>query len=221
MTGPPLVGPRRPHDALAALAGGQVIAVPGDGGYLLAALFDHHDAVARLRRLGPNPTESGSLPVLVGHREQAMALASTWTKETAILTDRMWPGPLTVIVPAALHREVDSAVVLISLPATRALRSLCRASEPLVVCALRRPDGTPIVDPAEVEIRCAAADVALIIDGGVCRGPGPTVVDCTVSPPAVRHVGALPESYVEAALMMGNRRRRFFSRRTRPDSPTR
>lgn len=221
MTGPPLVGRRRPHDALAALAGGQVIAVPGDGGYLLAARHDHHDAVSRLRRLGPNPTESGPLPVLVGHREQAMALASVWTKETATLTDRMWPGPLTVIVPAALHREGDPGVNLISMPATRALRALCRASAPLAVCALRRTDGTPIVDPAEVEIRCVGTDVALIIDGGVCRSAGPTVVDCTVSPPTVHHVGALPESYVDAALMMGNRRRRFFSRRTRPDSPTR
>ena len=63
-----------------------------------------------------------------------------------------------------------------------------------LVCALRRPDGAPIVDPAEVGARFTSTDVALIVDGGICRGLGPTVVDCTASPPVVRHVGALPET---------------------------
>ena len=59
--------------------------------------------------------------------------------------------------------------------------------------------------------------IALVVDGGICRGPGPTVVDCTVSPPVVRRVGALPESYVDAAMMMGHRRRKWFGRRPNPD----
>lgn len=221
MTGPRLIGPRRPDEALAALADGEVIAVPGDGGYLLAARHDPNDTVARLRALRPNTTEPDPLHVVVGRREQAVALASVWTKEMAILTDRMWPGPLTVIVPARLNAGDGDPVVHLTMPATRALRVLCRESEPLTVCALRRPDGVPIVDPAEVEVRLTASDVALIVDGGVCRGLGPTVVDCTASPPVVSHVGALPESYVDAALMMGNRRRRLFARRSNPDSPAR
>jgi L-threonylcarbamoyladenylate synthase len=212
-----LVGPRRPDEALAALADGQVIGVPGDGGYLLAARHDLPGAVARLRALGPNSTEPGPLQVVVGGREQAVALASAWTKETAILTDRMWPGPLTVIVPALPDAGDGDPVVHITMPATRALRALCRESEPLTVGALWRPDGVPIVGPAEVAVRFTASDIPLIVDGGIRRGLGPTVVDCTASPPVVTHVGALPESYVDAALMMGNRRRRLFARRSDPD----
>jgi tRNA A37 threonylcarbamoyladenosine synthetase subunit TsaC/SUA5/YrdC len=214
VTGPRLIGARRLDEALAALAAGEAIAVPGDGGYLLATRHELYDPAARLGALGPVTAEPDPGAVAVGRREQAVALASVWTKETAILTDRMWPGPLIVMVPA---RAADGRpVVHITMPATRALRALCRESEPLTVCALRRPDGVPIVDPAEVEVRLIASDVALIVDGGVCRGLGPTVVDCTSSPPVVRHVGALPESYVDAALMMGNRRRRLFGRRSNP-----
>jgi L-threonylcarbamoyladenylate synthase len=218
VSGPRLIGPRKSDEALAALADGQVIAVPGDGGYLLAARRGSDGSAAPLRARGHDATETGPLHVVVGRRDQAVALASVWTDETAHLTDRMWPGPLIVMVPARPGSGDGDPVVSLAMPATRALRGLCRDGEPLTVCALRRPDGALVVDPAEVALRFSAAEVALIVDGGICRGPGPTVVDCTVSPPAVRHVGALPESYVDAALMMGNRRRKWFARRSRPGS---
>jgi len=220
VTGPRVVGIRRPDEALAALADGQVIAVPGDGGYQLAARHDRPDACAQLRALASGRADD-PLQVVVGRRAQAVALASVWTEEAGLLTDRMWPGPLTVIVPFR-HEAGDrpgggDPVVHITMPAPRALRALCRDGEPLVVRALRRPDGSPIIDPAEVAARFTSPGIALIVNGGVCPGAGPTVVDCTASPPAVCRVGALPESYVDAALMMGNRRRKWFRRRSGPD----
>jgi L-threonylcarbamoyladenylate synthase len=217
VTGPRLVGPRPPDEALAALADGRVIAVAGDGGYLLAARHGLGGAAALLGARGSTAIMSGPFDVVVGRRDQAIALASVWAKETGILTDRMWPGPLTVMVPARPGAGDGDAVVRITMPGARALRVLCRAGEPLLACALRWPDGTPVVDPAEVGARFTSADVALIVDGGICRGAGPTVVDCTASPPTVRHVGALPEHYVDAALMMGHRRRKWFGRRPGPD----
>lgn len=219
MTAPRLVSPRQLDEALAALADGQVIAVAGDGGYLLAARPAHADAVARLCGRGPDPAEPAPVQMVVGRRDQAVALASVWSKEAGLLTDRMWPGPLTVMVPAPPGGRDAERVVSITMPATRALRALCRDGEPLAVCALRRADGAPVVDPAEVGARVTSSDVALTVDGGVHRGLGPTVVDCTVSPPVVRHVGALPESYVDAALMMAGRRRKWFRRRSDPDLP--
>jgi L-threonylcarbamoyladenylate synthase len=222
VTAPELVGPRRLDEARAALAAGQVIAVAGDGGYLLAARHAHAGALARLCARGADPAEPAPLQMAVGRRDQAVALASVWTKEAGLLTDRMWPGPLTVIVPARPESREADPVVSITMPATRAtraLRALCRDGEPLAVCALRRADGSPVVDPAEVGVRVTSSDIALTVDGGVCRGLGPTVVDCTVSPPVVRHVGALPESYVDAALMMASRRRKWFARRSDPDVP--
>jgi len=193
-----------------------VIAVPGDGGYLLAACPGLDGAAALQRALGPNPTGPGPFDVVVGRRDQAMALASVWSKETGMLTDRMWPGPLTVMVPARTGAGDGDPVVRITMPRSRHLRVLCSNSGPLLAGALRRRDGAPMMDPAEVGARFTAADVVLIVDGGICRGLGPTVVDCTDSSPTVRHVGALPEHFVEAALMMGHRRRKWFGRRSDP-----
>jgi tRNA A37 threonylcarbamoyladenosine synthetase subunit TsaC/SUA5/YrdC len=112
--------------------------------------------------------------------------------------------------------DEEEPVLALSMPSSHALRALCRAAGPLFVVALQRADGSPVTAADEVAALFTADDIGCVLDTGPCRGAGPTVVDCTVSPPVVRHVGALPESYVEAALMMSNRRRRWLSKRNAP-----
>ena len=216
MTGPRLVVARQLPEVADALAEGRAIAVPGDGGYQVAVCHNHRDAVAMLRERCTDTAEAG-LQIAVGRRSQAAELTPHWSRETSQLTDRMWPGPLTVIVPARAEECLPSqprvGVVHLTMPAWRPLRVLCRQNGPLVVMALRRADGEPLVTAEEVHAHFADEDVALVVDGGMRRGPGSTVVDCTLSPPKVLRVGALPESYVEAALLMGARRRGWFTRR--------
>jgi L-threonylcarbamoyladenylate synthase len=214
-----VVGDRNRAESLAALTDGQVIALAVDGGYHLAALPDSRDAIAVARAHRSTSLHETSFQFMVGFLGQAMGLASAWSKETRILTDRMWPGPLTIIVRSGVvtSRGTAEEVVRITMPASRAPRALSRACGPLVIVALGHPDGRPLVTPHEVTAQFTGNDIALVIDGGTCRGPGPTVVDCTASPPVVCHVGAIPESYVDAALIMGNRRTRW-RRRSGPDA---
>jgi L-threonylcarbamoyladenylate synthase len=207
MSGPRLVGPQQREEVGAAVAAGQVIAVPGDGGYQLAVSCTDLIALVRLSAFRTGVDLDAIRHLVVGSREQAAALALEWNDEARLLTDRMWPGQLAVVVPG------DEGPVCVTMPATRPVRLLCRHVGPLAVTPLRRGDGEPIVSADDVLARCRDDEVALILDGGTCRGPGPTVVDCTVSPPAVRRVGALPESFVDATFMMGRRRRGWFGRR--------
>jgi L-threonylcarbamoyladenylate synthase len=213
MSGPRRVTARQLREVTDALGAGCVIAVPGDGGYQLAVLHTHRDAVARLFEHTP----AVHVEFVVGRRAQAAELTPQWSKQMAHLTDRMWPGPLAVIVPARLDEYVTSQQgepVVVSMPAWRPLRTLCRQSGPLAVVALRRADGGPLVTAEEVYTHLAEEDIAFVVDGGWRGGPRSTVVDCTLSPPQVRSVGALPESYVEAALLLGARTRRWFTRRS-------
>jgi L-threonylcarbamoyladenylate synthase len=229
MTGPEVVGVQGLRRVAAALEADRVVAVPGDGGYQLVARHDHPAAGLAMAALRARPG-AASLPepleMLVGRRSQAVALAAVWSKETAMVTDRMWPGPLTVIVPAGLGAATagaEQAVVHLNMPAWRPLRVLCRQCGPLAVAAWRGAGGEPLFTAAEVVVSLldgangaeAGVGVALVLDGGGRRGPEPTVVDCTVSPPTVLRVAALPDSYVEAALLMGARKRSWFARRSR------
>jgi L-threonylcarbamoyladenylate synthase len=223
VSGPKVVTARRFGEVAAALARGQAVALPCVGGYQLAVHHTHATALTGLRGRTAPAAADGPLHMLVGRRAQAMELASQWTKETKLITDRMWPGPLTIIVPAAAAvdepRRTNGAepVVHLTMPAWRPLRALCRRSGPLALAPLRGADGEPLLLSAEdLGASLGDSDVAFVVDGGARGGPGPTVVDCTVSPPTVRRVGALPESYVEAALLMGLRRRSRFARRSGP-----
>jgi len=211
-----MVGGRHWRSVVSVLGSGRIIAVPGDGAYQLAASPPHRNALAVL---SARTTPSRNYPpaIMVGRRTQALELAPEWSRETSILTDRMWPGPLTIIVAAGedilAWPGTKEPIISLSMPTSRRLRAVCRASGPLAVMMLRDADGHLVTDPDDVEALFSDDDVACVLNDGPCRGPAPTVVDCTESPPLVRHVGALPESYVDAALMMGNRRRKWFSKR--------
>lgn len=237
MSSPRIVGPGQLGEVEDALAQARAVALPGDGGYQVAVRHDHPGAFAMLRTHGA-PASDGGRQIVVGHRTQAAALTTAWSKQTAHLTDRMWPGPLTVILAARLDESAPAGsgdpVVQLTMPAWRPLRTLVRRTGPLAVTYLQGTDGGPVVSAEDVRARLIAADapaadapadatageVVFIVDGGPRRGPTSTVVDCTSSPPRVLHAGALPESYVEAALLMGGRRRGLFTRRTVDDRKT-
>jgi L-threonylcarbamoyladenylate synthase len=212
-----VVPPRHLVEVLQALSEGRAIAVPGDGGYHLAVVQADAEALELLRSRGGSAGNE-QVQIVVGQRTQAAALTTPWDKQTSHLTDRMWPGPLTVILPARVDGSGPAAsgepVVHLTMPAWRPLRTLVRRSGPLAVVPLWSADGEPLVSAEEVRAQLIdAGEVVFVLDGGLRRGPASTVVDCTLSPPKVQRVGALPESYVEAALLMGARRRTWFARR--------
>jgi tRNA A37 threonylcarbamoyladenosine synthetase subunit TsaC/SUA5/YrdC len=139
--------------------------------------------------------------VAIGRIAQAGDVTSDWSEVIRRVAIRFWPGPLVLIVG-----ETDRSV-RITMPPGRALRVLCRRKGPLVMAAAHGADGRPLTDPAQVRSAFDATEVALVVDGGKCEGPGPSVLDCRVTPPAVFEVGALPRTYIEAALLVGGRRR--------------
>ena len=201
MSGSRQVGLRSGASVQQALADGQIVAVPALGSYALVALQGspaaqrRFDVVAGGRRteLGPH--------LLVGQRDQARALAASWTEELQRLVERCWPGPLTLLLRSAAP---GTTTVRVSMLPRRPLRRLCRQSGPWLMAPL------PYTTPAQVAAEFGAPDVALIVDGGRCDGPDSTLVDGTVEPLRVCLEGALPAAFIEAALIMGTRRRRWF-----------
>jgi L-threonylcarbamoyladenylate synthase len=199
MTGPPLV--RAGAAALGdALNDGHVVAVPGVGGYQLAA---RHGApgVTALLALAAVGGDDAVPFVAIGRIAQAGDVTSDWSEVIRRVAIRFWPGPLVLIVG-----EADGSV-RITMPPGRALRVLCRRKGPLVMAAAHGVDGRPLTDPERVRSTFDATEVAFVVDGGLREGPGPSVLDCRVTPPVVFEVGALPQTYIEAALIVGGRRR--------------
>jgi len=214
---PPIISGRSGVAVRGAFGAGadRLIAVPGTGSYQLAARSACGDAVRRLEALSGSEATTPAHYV-VGHRDQAAALVGPryegqWSDDARRLAARCWPGPLSLLLAGSEDREP----VLVSMASTRALRRLCRESGPWRVAPLAEVTADAVADHYSV------FDVALVADAGPCRGPGATVVDCTGSEPWVSREGALPASFIEAALFMGTRRRWWSEVRwpTRPPRP--
>src|SRR5437588_5968074 len=84
--------------AVRALAAGQLVAIPTDTVYGLAADPFHTGAADRLFSAKRRPRDM-QLPVLVAGVSQALDLTIGVPGSARVLMDRFWPGALTVVLP--------------------------------------------------------------------------------------------------------------------------
>jgi tRNA A37 threonylcarbamoyladenosine synthetase subunit TsaC/SUA5/YrdC len=194
-----------------ALHSGAVVGLPGvGGGYVLAVQAGSPEREARLLELAPDVVEPH---YAAGSAADVRALTSNWTDELARLLERCWPGPLEITVVHPRPGPSGPRTVTVGTPHLRALRRLCRTSGPW------RTAHVATTDARATAQLYAGSEVRLVVDGGECHGPPLTLVDATSSPLRVVHEGALPSSFIEAAMLMGARRRRLWRSR-RPGGPS-
>ena len=188
--------------AAKALVAGQIVGIPTDTVYGLAADVLHTDAADRLFTVKRRPRKL-DLPVLVADIEQALGLATGVPDTARTLMERWWPGALTIVVP----RRPDLGVDLGDDEATIGLRcpdhpipvALCRAVGPLATTSANLHGDDTATTAAEV--RAAFGDaVAVVLDGGTCAGSPSTVVDCTGHDVKLLRDGRIPWSELQTSL---------------------
>jgi L-threonylcarbamoyladenylate synthase len=197
------------------VAEGGLVAFPTETVWGLGADATRPEAVAALRawkgRDGDKP-----ISVLVEGRAALDALGVEATALARALAEAFWPGPLTLVVPAAHARlapgvvGADGTVGLRCSPdptAAALARALARAGAgPLTATSLNRGGEAPARSLDEARALCRAhpgpAVVAPVAGarGGVSSAPPSTVVDCTG--PVFRPIreGAISARELEAAL---------------------
>jgi L-threonylcarbamoyladenylate synthase len=147
--------------------------------------------------------------VIVADVAQARALAAHWPEEAQRLTDAFWPGPLSVVVPAAstLPSELLAGAggVAVRVPASDVARALARIAGPLVATSANLAGEAP----------CVTVDLALIafpqatmaFDVGPLDGLPSTMVDLTDPARAFRILreGRIDRALIDAALGLRSR----------------
>ena len=183
---------------------GGLVAVPTDTLYGLAADPFRADAVARLCTV-KGRTEGHPLPLIAADAEQIAARLGPLSPTAARLAAKFWPGPLTLLIPAAaaLARAVPAGTgrVGVRVPAHDIARAICRAADgPITATSANRSGQPATADPAEVE-RALGADIDLLIDAGPTRGGAPsTIVDVTGAAPRLVRAGAISWEDIQAWL---------------------
>jgi L-threonylcarbamoyladenylate synthase len=185
-----------------ALSAGQVIGLPTDTVYGLAAVLQRAPIDRIFEAKGRPP--GLALPVLIGERHQVDVVASTFPEPAVRLAQRFWPGPLTIVVRA--KRTVGALVggdgrsVGIRWPAHPLVEQICLSVGPIAMTSANR-HGAPACTSAE-QLRAIfdPGEVSVVVDGGPCDGSPSTVVDCVSRTPSCVREGALRWAEIEAAL---------------------
>lgn len=192
----PAFGDVPPAAAIAAAAdalrSSQIIGMPTDTVYGIAARFDDDQATAALFRAKKRPADL-ELPVLVADAEQAAALGDLGPA-AATLIERFWPGALTLVVrrrPAVrANLGTDAETIGLRCSEHPVAAALCLAVGSLATTSANRHGEPAATTAAEVE-RTLGAALALVLDAGRCGGLPSTVVDVTGQTPTLLREGRI------------------------------
>ena len=162
-----------------------LIAVPTESFYGLAVAPSDEQALARLWQV-KGRSEGKPILVLIGDRSQLEPFVRSIPPAAIVLMNAFWPGPLTIVFPAAC--ELSDAVtagtgsVGIRLSAWPPLVDLLRRVGP-VTGTSANIEGIPPPRKAEEVEHSLGAAVDLIVDAGPTPGGRPsTVIDVRADP---------------------------------------
>jgi len=190
--------------AAAALARGEVIGLPTETVYGLAADVTNDDALRRVFSVKGRPS-GHPLIVHVAGASWLDALAAEVPPACRALVEHAWPGPLTVIVRAngSVSRVATGGrdTVAVRMPAhDAALAVIARLGRPVAAPSANRFGGVSPTTARHVADDLVS-DVALVVDGGACAvGVESTIVDCTLARPEILRPGAVTDDDVRRIL---------------------
>jgi L-threonylcarbamoyladenylate synthase len=191
-------------EAVAALARGDVVALPTDTVYGIGSALDSPRGVDALFVLKDRPVTT-ALPVVAASRASLDNLVIAWPDGADRLSRLFWPGALTVVVGAteqlcALVHSPSSRVGF-RVPDDPALASILRVSGPLALTSANAHGGAPCASADEV-IDCFAGrdELVGVYDAGRRDGVVSTVVDFDDDGWRVVREGAFTHAQIAAAL---------------------
>lgn len=190
--------------ASALLRAGEIVALPTETVYGLAANAHDKKAVARLFAAKGRPAHN---PIIVHVANVAMArrCVASWPRAAQRLARAFWPGPLTLVLPKAttIPHIVTSggATVGVRCPRHSFIRSvILECGFPLAAPSANR---STALSPTRAEhVRASLGGrIPLIVDGGPARvGIESTVVDLTARPLRVLRSGMIHRDALTAVL---------------------
>ena len=189
-------------EAVRAIRGGGVIAMPTDTLYGLAV--DPRQARAVARVFAVKGRDAGNaLPLIAADAAQVTSQLGELPPLAARLAERFWPGPLTLLLPAppSLAADVNAGTgrVGVRVPAHAVARAVCRACGTLLTATSANLSGQPpSADPEEVA-RAIGDRIDVLVDAGRTPGGLPsTIVDATGRAPVIVRLGAIAHEEIEA-----------------------
>ncbi len=189
------------EQAASLLRDGELVAIPTETVYGLAADAENGPAVARIFAAKGRPMDN-PLIVHIADLETLPRLVAE-IPETAIkLADAYWPGPLTMIFPKGprIPDEVSAGLstVAVRMPSHPVARTLIRASGRSLAAPSANRSGSPSPTTAAHVLADLEGRIAAVVDGGECSvGVESTVVLMTGDRPRLLRPGGVTVEMLE------------------------
>ncbi|MBN2284270.1 MAG: threonylcarbamoyl-AMP synthase [Deltaproteobacteria bacterium] len=186
---------------------GGVIAYPTETFYGLGADPLNESALRRLYLI-KGRTFSKPIPLIIGQRSDAERYVRTISDEGRRLMDHFWPGPLTILFPAA-------SLLPGVLTANTGKIGIRLSPNPIPAELARRLGGAITATSANIsnEKECSTAGdvirslgvlVDAVVDGGASPGGrGSTIVDITVAPAVILREGVISAARIGEVVPLG------------------
>jgi len=177
------------------LCAGEVVALPTETVYGLAANAFDEKAVAKIFQIKGRPAHNPVIVHIAGI-EMAKRCVNHWPGRADKLAKAFWPGPLTLVLPRA--KEVPDLVT-----AGGATVGVRWPAHPFIQTVIRRCNFPLAAPSANLSSRISPTNaehvrkqlggkIPLIVDGGQAQvGIESTVLDLSVSPPQVLRPGMI------------------------------
>ena len=179
----------------AALNAGRVAIVPTDTVYGVAASLEHPAAITRIFAAKGRPDDK-PIPILVDSPASAERYVSAISAAARRLMIAFWPGPLTIVMPAANAVPEDclagGSTVGLRLPDHSALRELLTACGGALAVTSANRSGCPETQSPEAAYAALRAHVDIVLDCGELPDSEPsTVVEPSGAQPRIIRSGAV------------------------------
>ena len=180
--------------AAAAIGRGELVLLPTDTVYGVAADAFAPDAVTRLLA-AKNRGRAMPVPVLIGEASTLAGLVVEVPPVALRLAEEFWPGGLTLVLEHAPSLAWDlgdaEGTVAVRLPDDDLARDLLRRTGPLAVSSANR-SGRPAATDAAGAMEQLGERAAVVLDDGPRAGSAAsTIVDCTAPTPRLLRIGAV------------------------------
>lgn len=195
-------------EAVNVLNSGGIIAIPTDTVYGIGADPFNPDAVQKLYTIKGRP-EDKPIPLVLGSVEDVHKVSMNLPTFFFYLTEKYWPGGLTIIVEARNllpQLTANGSTVGIRIPNQPLLLKILKEFGGPVAITSANLSGQPAATSPEEFGDELTAKLDYIVDDGQTPGPIPsTVYDISVSPPQVRREGVISTETLNKELMCFNK----------------
>ena len=184
---------------------GRIVGVPTDALYVLVADPLNLQAVGRVYASKGRDTVR-SLPLAISDLLMAEDLGKDLDSRFYILARHFWPGPLTMIVPASakVPLKVTGNTGRLALRQTKspALNAIIEKIGHPLIATSANISGEPTLCSGIELFAAMDGRIDLVLEGGLCAGPGPTTIDVTEPYWRVIKEGAITEKEIAERLQV-------------------